>query len=191
MRGIETDELLAAVPNRPDEMDMVNRCFLVEHPKGRLLWDTGFPHSLRYALMRIGFSIMNLGQSGVEQGDELPEQLSALGLDPADIDYLALSHVHWDHAGGSKHFVRSTWLVQRAELDWAFSDADIERPHVDSELYAAIEAADKVVLEGSRRLRRRNCGDPLGAGSHSRTPVPLHRSSRVGFDRAFGRSLPQ
>jgi N-acyl homoserine lactone hydrolase len=149
MRAIPSDELLAEVPDAPAKIDLANRCFVVEHPKGRLLWDTGFPHSFKYTMRRIAFATMSFGRSGLSQGDELSEQLDALGLDDDDIDYLALSHSHWDHAGGANEFDDAKWIVQEKELEWAFSRRDIERPHVDPDLYAKLERSKKEVLPGT------------------------------------------
>ncbi|MBW2232134.1 MAG: N-acyl homoserine lactonase family protein [Deltaproteobacteria bacterium] len=149
MRGIPTDELLADVPDAPEKIDMVSRCFLVEHPEGRLLWDTGLPDSFKYAMRRIVFSTMSFGRSGIDQGDALPDQLKELGLDEDDIDYLALSHIHWDHAGGANDFADATWIVQEKELEWAFTQRDVERPHVDPDLYAELEHSKKEVLSAA------------------------------------------
>ncbi len=148
MRGIPSGELLAGVPDPPGRIDMVNRCFLVEHPKGRMLWDTGFPHSFGTSLKMFLFATINLWRAGIEAGNPLPEQLEALGLDEDSIDWLALSHIHWDHAGGANDFGGSKWIVQQRDLDWAFTAGDVERPHVDPSLYAELEEAEKLVLQG-------------------------------------------
>ncbi len=148
MHGIPTDELLVGVPDPPSRIDLVNRCFLVEHPKGRLLWDTGFPHSFGNSLKMFLFSALDLWRAGIDGADPLPEQLEALGLDNDDIDWLALSHIHWDHAGGANDFAGARWIVQQRDLDWAFAEGDVERPHVNPSLYADLEDARKHVLQG-------------------------------------------
>ena len=43
MLGVETESFLPGVADRPEYFDMTNRCFVVVHPKGTLLWDAGFP----------------------------------------------------------------------------------------------------------------------------------------------------
>jgi len=40
-------------------------------------------------------------------------QLARLGLTPADVRYVANSHLHFDHCGGNEFFPRATFLVQR------------------------------------------------------------------------------
>jgi glyoxylase-like metal-dependent hydrolase (beta-lactamase superfamily II) len=44
------------------------------------------------------------------------EQLKALDLTPADINYVAFSHFHFDHTGNASLFAHSTWIVNRIEL---------------------------------------------------------------------------
>jgi len=105
---------------KPEELASKNMsvaCFLVAHPKGTLMWDTGAvpdrnfkpgggPATLRYATVR----------------RPLETELKEVGYSPADITYLAVSHFHWDHVGNSNLFARSTWLVRKEERDVMFSD---------------------------------------------------------------------
>ena len=48
----------------------------------------------------------------------LASQLEQLGVKPADIKYVAVSHTHPDHIGNITMFPQSTVLVQKAEYDW-------------------------------------------------------------------------
>jgi glyoxylase-like metal-dependent hydrolase (beta-lactamase superfamily II) len=105
---------------KPEELASKNMsvaCFLVAHPKGTLMWDTGAvpdrnfkpgggPATLRYATVR----------------RPLEAELKEVGYSPADITYLAISHFHWDHFGNSNLFARSTWLVRKEERDVMFSE---------------------------------------------------------------------
>ena len=87
-------------------------CFLIRHPKGTLLWDTG-----------LGDAIADR-PGGVELAPgiratvrvKLVDQLRTLGLKPVDIDYLAFSHWHEDHTGNANLFGTATWILQRREL---------------------------------------------------------------------------
>jgi glyoxylase-like metal-dependent hydrolase (beta-lactamase superfamily II) len=51
--------------------------------------------------------------------DYVVDQLSMLGLRPADVDYVVLTHMHWDHAGGLREFRESEVLVQYDEYRYA------------------------------------------------------------------------
>lgn len=85
--------------------------FLIRHPKGYLLWDTGL--SPDAADLYGPYGII------AKVGDPLPKQLARLGLTPDHIQYLAMSHLHADHAGNANLFKRSTWLLSRREIAWA------------------------------------------------------------------------
>jgi len=92
-------------------------CFLVAHPKGTLMWDTGpvpdtnfkpggGPATMRYATST----------------KPLTARLAEIGYAPSDITYLAFSHFHWDHVGNGNLFASATWLVPKAERDTMFAD---------------------------------------------------------------------
>lgn len=91
-------------------------CFLIRHPKGDLIWDTG----LGDRLAKVAGGVASPGgRSTVTL--TLQAQLAQLGLKPADIRYVALSHMHADHAGNAALFPNATWLVDPVELKWALS----------------------------------------------------------------------
>lgn len=52
---------------------------------------------------------------------ELMAQLDQIGVRPAQIDRVVLTHMHMDHAGNLKHFRHARVFVQRAEHAYAFS----------------------------------------------------------------------
>ncbi len=64
---------------------------------------------------------------GIEGGDPI-EALRAVGEDPESIDFVVVSHLHYDHAGGmvdasgQPFFSRARYVVQRDEADAAHSD---------------------------------------------------------------------
>jgi N-acyl homoserine lactone hydrolase len=94
---------------------LVGTCFLLVHPKGTLLWDTGLPDTL--AAMPNGFT----DQFGITLKVIKPllPQLAELGVKPSEIDYVAFSHLHGDHTGNASAFTSSTWLIGKAGLQWA------------------------------------------------------------------------
>lgn len=99
-------------------------CFLIDHPKGKLLFDSGLhpdtqqdPHGRLGALARI-FRVE------FQPGEEVAGRLRGLGVDPARIDAIVCSHLHFDHAGGLGSIPNARLIVQRAEWE-AGQDADI------------------------------------------------------------------
>jgi N-acyl homoserine lactone hydrolase len=104
--------------------DMSIACFLVAHPKGNLIWDTGaIPDD---AWTPNGHSVtvhvtLPDGQARDADVDKtLESQLSEIGYSPSDISYLALSHYHYDHTANANAFRGATWLVRQNEHDAMF-----------------------------------------------------------------------
>src|SRR5258706_5734286 len=94
--------------------------FLVSHPSGKLLFDTGVHCQARLdPLARLGAERMKRLTVKSQAGDDVVPQLATLGLTPDDIRFVANSHLHFDHCGGNEFFPRATFLVQRAELESA------------------------------------------------------------------------
>ena len=103
--------------------------FLIEHPKGRALFDTGLhPDCQRDPEGRLGARIASLFTIGFAPGEEISAQLEAIGRDPARIDLVINSHFHFDHVGGNALIPNATMLVQRREWD-AGMDPDTAARH--------------------------------------------------------------
>ena len=93
-------------------------CLLVETPGGRVLVETGIGERLdeRGRLWR------GLG------GDPIVPALERAGFEPGSVDIVAMSHLHYDHAGGllradgTRAFARARIVAQRSEWEIALSD---------------------------------------------------------------------
>ena len=112
--------------------------FVIAHPKGTLMWDAGLPEQL------VGLGEPFTDASGaftVSRADSLATQLAQIGLQPADIDYLALSHTHFDHSGHAEALAASTWLVQETEYAWITS-AEMQAQQPD--MYNAVNDLKKI-----------------------------------------------
>jgi N-acyl homoserine lactone hydrolase len=101
-----------------------NMCFLIVHPKGTLLWDTGLRDDVAgrpfYENMRYIYAQIKM--------NTLRGQLADLGYTPDKITYLSLSHSHWDHIGNANMFAKSTWLVERPEWQAMFNPKPGDEP---------------------------------------------------------------
>jgi glyoxylase-like metal-dependent hydrolase (beta-lactamase superfamily II) len=94
--------------------------FLVDHPRGKLLFDTGVHCQARLdPLGRLGPERIKRLTVKSKEGEDVVPQLARLGVKPDDVRYVANSHLHFDHCGGNEFFPRSTFLVQRPELEAA------------------------------------------------------------------------
>ncbi len=107
-------------------MDMSVACFLVAHPKGTLMWDTGavpdgaWKPTGNPALQHI--VLPDSQERNVTMVKPLKAQLAELGYSPSDITYLALSHYHYDHTANANDFAGATWLVHEVERNAMFDD---------------------------------------------------------------------
>jgi glyoxylase-like metal-dependent hydrolase (beta-lactamase superfamily II) len=60
------------------------------------------------------------------EGTDLSERLEACDVDPASVNFLVLSHLHFDHTGGSGLVGNAELVLQRAEWLAAVADVDGE-----------------------------------------------------------------
>jgi len=128
--------------------DLSVACYLVVHPKGTLMWDTGaVPDS---AWKPTGSPVtQHIVLPDGEQRDvtvrrSLESQLSEVGYAPADISYIALSHYHYDHTANANAFAGATWLVRQIERDAMFvpNPAGAAQPST----YSALRNSKTVLL---------------------------------------------
>jgi glyoxylase-like metal-dependent hydrolase (beta-lactamase superfamily II) len=85
--------------------------YLIEHPKGLILFDTGWHREVnpngKYSRiaqikhMRLYRYIVNQAKLPEEQA--IDEQLNGMGILPSDLDFVIMSHLDIDHASGLKH----------------------------------------------------------------------------------------
>jgi len=98
-------------------IDLSDNCYLIHHSsEGYLLWDTGITD--RLVALPEGQSVSALGQTWRRAGT-LVAALATLGIKPADVRYVALSHWHPDHTGNVDEFPDATVIIQKAEWDYA------------------------------------------------------------------------
>jgi len=113
-------------------IDMPVPSFLIRHPDGDLIWDTGMSPTRT-----------DLG-AWATPGPSLVDQLTAHGVAPSDIRFLCISHGHWDHSGNAGLFARSTWIVNPAERAVMFDRQSRASQAMDD--YGALEAADTLLI---------------------------------------------
>jgi glyoxylase-like metal-dependent hydrolase (beta-lactamase superfamily II) len=107
-----------------DEIDADHRllqalnCLLIETPSGRVLVETG-----------IGDRIGEKGRAmRAYEGPWILPALQRAGFDPETVDAVAVSHLHFDHAGGvlkadgGRAFPRAKFIAQRAEWEIALGE---------------------------------------------------------------------
>jgi glyoxylase-like metal-dependent hydrolase (beta-lactamase superfamily II) len=148
-------------------------CFLIRHPKGVLVWDTGMGDKL--VEKREG---TDSGGIHMTASVTLASQLKALGLTPGDVTYVAFSHFHFDHTSNANLFTSSTWILNQAELDWALGNPTPSG--VDPASFSAYKNAKTQMITGDYDV----------FGDHSvrilRTPghTPGHQSLEIKLKKS-------
>ena len=79
-------------------VDVPTHCVLVETPDGKLLWDTSCPRDWETRWAPTGLQDF-FPYDKVSDDEYLDSRLKQIGVAPGDIDYVVLSHLHFDHAG--------------------------------------------------------------------------------------------
>jgi N-acyl homoserine lactone hydrolase len=139
--------------NAGQPRELSNNCYLLQHQRGTLLWETGVPDSV--AGHEGGVTSPN-GAIVWFRDRTLASQLERLGVKPEDITYVAISHTHGDHVGNVKAFAKSKLLIQRLEHESAMNASP----------KALDDVHDVVMLAGDR--------DVFGDGSVTIITTPGH-----------------
>jgi N-acyl homoserine lactone hydrolase len=137
--------------------------WVIEHPRGNVLFDTGMHPDLRTDAARLGRLLPN-SSIDFPVDEELTPRLAGAGFRPTDIDVMVVSHLHFDHAGGTRELPDARLVVQRDE--WKVG----HHPKlVEVGLYAPSEfdvGHDVQMLDGEHDL--------FGDGSLVCIPTPGH-----------------
>lgn len=140
----------------------VDSCFLIRHPKGDLLWDLGLPSAL------VGGPPQEDGVFTVSMDTTITNQMIEIGMGPEELEYLAISHHHFDHIGQIDQIQDATWIVHEDEYGAMFPPP--EEP----------VSADELAEGGSE------AGTDVGLGSQFAGFDTLERELFSGEKDVFG-----
>ena len=125
--------------NLPAEwVDVPTHCVLVDTPDGKLLWDTSCPRDWEQRWAPTGLQDF-FPYDKVSDDEYLDSRLKQLGLVPGDIDYVVLSHLHFDHAGNALMFKDSgaRLVCSDTEKEFAFGfDGPFTGAHIKDDYQA-------------------------------------------------------
>lgn len=96
--------------------ELTDSCYLIRNGDRYLLWDTGLPGDFVGKTQTSGVYTVTVERS-------IEDQLGELGLKPADIDFVGISHYHFDHIGQLAGFAGSTLLIGKGDFE-AIETAD-------------------------------------------------------------------
>ena len=158
---------------------MVTPCYLVVHPRGTMMWDTG-------EIPDADFKGNPTKAGAYTITQPLLPQLARLGYAPADITYLALSHYHGDHAANANAFAGSTWIVQDVERAAIFATQDPKAKgptSVDQALFTKLKSSKTMLLHSEDH-------DVFGDGTVVLKFTPGHTPGHQSLFLKFAKTGP-
>jgi len=97
-------------------------CYLVDHPKGLVLFDTGWDSKYADEKPReMGGVLDRISSPVLSKGDSVDRQMEKLGVKSSDLDYVVLSHMDFDHTSGlslvkdARHIIASRAEIEAAD----------------------------------------------------------------------------
>jgi glyoxylase-like metal-dependent hydrolase (beta-lactamase superfamily II) len=157
-------------------------CLLIETPAGRVLVETGIGE-------RVSDKVRDMRRY---EGSPIVPALAAAGFEPASVDVVAMSHLHFDHAGGllladgTRAFPRATIVAQRAEWEIALGDnprlvASYDQP----EVHLVRSWGEEAWADGEREILPGVSVVPTGGHSAGHQAVVVRGGGGGGRTLAF------
>jgi glyoxylase-like metal-dependent hydrolase (beta-lactamase superfamily II) len=168
-------ELRSILAKEPGRAKIPIPSFLIEHPKGRVIFDTGLHRELQTSSDRIG-ELAKFFKVHYQPGEELGARLRSQQVDPERIDYMINSHLHFDHVGGNADLPNAKLIIQRREWEAAADPEQVQRNGYNR---ADFDLGHKVqLIDGEYDL----FGDGLVACIPTYGHTAGHQSLRVRLD---------
>jgi N-acyl homoserine lactone hydrolase len=98
--------------------------YLIEHAGSVVVFDAGLHPDFADEESERSKDVWSFMDCTLPKGTTLDARLASCGIETSDVDYLVLSHMHFDHIGGSVVLPEVDMVVQRAE--WLAAVADLE-----------------------------------------------------------------
>ncbi|NKL23393.1 MBL fold metallo-hydrolase [Rhizobium leguminosarum bv. viciae] len=154
--------------------------YLIVHPKGTALFDTGLETGLQSPdpdhIKRTLGKFEPLVKPEFKPGEDVAERLRAFGVDPEKIDYLINSHLHFDHCGGNELIKNARLVLQKKEWVAATTPETIEQNSYLTRQYDL--GHDKLLVDGEHDLF--GDGSVVLIPTHGHTPG--HQSLKVKLE---------
>jgi len=133
--GRLTDDLAMFESGAEGSVILPVNAWLLRHAKGTVLFDTGMPTSFIggsertrriEAFLAIDFDV----------DDRVDRQLEIRDQDPGRVDFVVVSHLHFDHVGGLATIPNAELVIQRREWEagLAAAEGDTLHPSEDFDL---------------------------------------------------------
>ena len=175
--GRLTGPMASLIEGGEGEAELPIPCYLIEHPKGRVLFDTGMhPDCQHDPARRYGPRIAEVFRFDYKPGDEVTAKLESIGRNPKKIDLVINSHLHFDHVGGNALLPDATVIIQKREWQAGF-DPDIAAQRGFTR--GDFDLGHKVIqIDGEHDVFGDGCVVCLPTHGHT----PGHQSLKVRLD---------
>jgi len=126
------------------EIELANPIFLIQHPKGWVMWDAGLSDELIHRKEGVEAWIFHLSMKKTVMA-----QFEEIGIHPEDVDYFAFSHIHNDHTGNANYFKSAKLIMQDKEYDVAFNP---DKKPFNYDDFKELEQSEVIKLNGDYDL---------------------------------------
>jgi N-acyl homoserine lactone hydrolase len=175
--GWLSSDLGLILDGEPGRVRLPVPCYLIDHPGGAVLFDSGLHVDLRTdPVARLGALVAGLFTVEFGAGEDVAARLAALDVDPRTVRYLVNSHLHFDHTGGNAQVPNARVVVQRREWEAGANPELAARLAFDPRDYDL--GHDLLLLDGERDL----FGDARVVCVPTAGHTPGHQSLRVRLD---------
>ena len=163
-----------------DEAMPVN-AFLIEHPDGLVLFDTG--QTARAAApgwFPRWHPFFRLSRFELTTSDEVASRLRSIGVEPEAVATVVLSHLHTDHVGGIDAFTHAKVIVHRREWEQATGLSGRVLGYLPQRWPAGLEPT-VIDFDGRAVGPFRASYDLAGDGRLLLVPTPGHTAGHVAL----------
>ena len=94
----------------PGPKNIVGSCYLIRNGDRYMLWDTGLTDAL------VGRPFSNAAQT-LRLNRSLVDQLRQIEVRPEQIEFVGISHWHFDHVGQAGRFPQARLLIGRGDIE--------------------------------------------------------------------------
>ncbi|WP_254524433.1 N-acyl homoserine lactonase family protein [Natrinema caseinilyticum] len=116
--------MLAQLTDIGKEVEIPFPFYVIDHPEGVALVDTGQSYELvedpeNYGPHGAPGLVDFVENIDMDENEKAIHRLEDLGYSPSEVDTVIMSHLHMDHAGGISDFPDAEFIVQHDELQYA------------------------------------------------------------------------
>ena len=140
--GVLRSDAAGFVEGMAGDLDLQVWAFVVHHPGGTVLFDTGMHPDVRDDARGHLGGVADLFRIEYTEDDDVHARLVGVGVDPTTIDRVVCSHLHFDHAGGTSLVGDARIVVQRREWEHARDEEGSGYAHADWDTGQDLELVD-------------------------------------------------